>query len=183
VSITASEDFEPAISLQGHYAGAVTRLVAFVVDQTTATALFAAGTAIAAWCLSLVLPPDFSFDRRTGVAAVLFVGWLFIYYAYAWSVSGKTLGMALMGIQVVQRDGSAVTPKHGVKRTVAFPVTFLTLGIGFLPIMFGRERRAMHDGFADTAVVYAWDARAARLRFLARQNNAGPRPVDTGVSR
>jgi len=32
-----------------------------------------------------------------------------------------------------------------------------------------RERRALHDLIAGTAVVYAWDARAARLRFLARQ--------------
>jgi hypothetical protein len=31
-----------------------------------------------------------------------------------------------------------------------------------------RERRALQDLIADTAVVYAWDARAARLRILAR---------------
>ena len=29
------------------------------------------------------------------------------------------------------------------------------------------ERRAWHDLLAGTAVVYAWDARAARLRWLA----------------
>ena len=36
---------------------------------------------------------------------------------------------------------------------------------------------ALHDLIAGTAVVYAWDARAARLRFLARQaETARPRP-------
>jgi hypothetical protein len=48
----------------------------------------------------------------------------------------------------------------------------MTLGLGFLPIVTGRHRRALHDAIAGTAVVYSWDARAARLRFLARQQNA-----------
>jgi hypothetical protein len=33
--------------------------------------------------------------------------------------------------------------------------------------------RAPHDLIAGTAVIYAWDARAARLRFLARQAGIG----------
>ncbi|MGH3277214.1 MAG: hypothetical protein ACRDNZ_23155, partial [Streptosporangiaceae bacterium] len=36
-----------------------------------------------------------------------------------------------------------------------------------------REHRALHDLIAGTAVIYAWDARAARLRFLARQADVG----------
>ena len=32
-----------------------------------------------------------------------------------------------------------------------------------------RRHRALYDLIAGTVVVYAWDARAARLRFLARQ--------------
>ena len=31
---------------------------------------------------------------------------------------------------------------------------------------------ALHDRIARTAVVYSWDARAARLRWLARQESA-----------
>jgi hypothetical protein len=32
-----------------------------------------------------------------------------------------------------------------------------------LGIVFGRERRAWHDHFARTAVVYDWGSRTARL--------------------
>ncbi len=46
----------------------------------------------------------------------------------------------------------------------------LDLGLGFLGILFGRVRRALHDSIAGTAVVYTWDARAARLRSLARES-------------
>lgn len=56
---------------------------------------------------------------------------------------------------------------------------FLLMGVGFLGILVQREHRALHDLIAGTAVIYAWDARAARLRFLARQADIGA----TGSSR
>jgi hypothetical protein len=54
-------------------------------------------------------------------------------------------------------------------RSLTFPLGFLTLGLGFLGILVQREHRALYDLIAGTAVVYAWDARSARLRYLARQ--------------
>jgi len=170
VTITTPADFASDVSLQGHYAGAVTRTAAFALDQTVATVIYALATALVAWLIDLVVSPDYTIEPHNGVAGVIFVLWLFVYYAYPWSVSGKTLGMAVLGIRVVQRDGAPTTPRSGVIRTLVLPITFLTLGIGFLPILFGRERRALHDAAAGTAVVYDWDARAARLRFLARRN-------------
>jgi len=52
---------------------------------------------------------------------------------------------------------------------LAFPLSFLLLGLGFVGIVIGRERRALHDVIAGTTVVYDWDARSARLRLLTRQ--------------
>ena len=43
---------------------------------------------------------------------------------------------------------------------LAFPLSFLLFGLGFLLILVQRERRALHDLIAGTAVVYDWDARA-----------------------
>jgi len=43
------------------------------------------------------------------------------------------------------------------------------LGLGFVGILMGNRRRALHDVIAGTAVIYSWDARAARLRFLSRR--------------
>jgi uncharacterized RDD family membrane protein YckC len=57
---------------------------------------------------------------------------------------------------------------------VVFPLSFLLCGLGFLGILVQREHRALHDLIAGTAVVDAWDARAARLRFLARQPELAP---------
>ncbi len=48
------------------------------------------------------------------------------------------------------------------------PLGFVTLGLGYIWALVDRRRRALHDMLAGSAVVYDWDARAARLRFLAR---------------
>lgn len=158
-----------AVNQQGHYAGAVTRLAAFAVDQSVATAAFAVATAVITWALHLVTAGEVDWSPQPWVTGIFYFSWLFIYYAYPWAVSGKTFGMALLGIRVVARDGAATTPRHAALRTLALPLSFMTLGLGFVPIVTGRHRRALLDKIAGTAVVYSWDARAARLRFLARQ--------------
>ena len=161
-----------AISQQGHYAGAVSRLAAFVLDQSVATLAFSVGTAVVAWTISLVTSDQLDVEMTGILSVVAYAIWLFIYYTYPWAMSGKTVGMAVLGIRVVTAEGAPIGAKAAAKRTLALPLSFLTLGIGFLPILFGRERRAMHDYIAATAVVYAWDAQAARWRFLARREPA-----------
>ncbi|MCP4437263.1 MAG: RDD family protein [Actinomycetia bacterium] len=163
-----------AISQQGHYAGAVSRLAAFVLDQTVATAAFSLGTAAVAWSVSLVTNHEFDVELTGILSLIAYSIWLFLYYSYPWAMSGKTLGMAVLGIRVVTAEGASIGGRTAATRTIALPLTFLTLGIGFLPILFGRDRRAMHDHIAGTAVVYAWDARAARWRFLAQRSSEEP---------
>jgi uncharacterized RDD family membrane protein YckC len=165
-----------AISQQGHYAGAVSRLAAFVVDQSIATTAYSIGTAVVAWCIALVTNQEIDVSITGWVSVIGYVLWLFLYYAYPWAMSGKTLGMTLLGIRVVTSRGAPIGARTAAVRTLALPLSFLTLGIGFLPILFGRERRALHDRIAGTAVVYAWDAQAARWRFLARSAEVGLQP-------
>jgi len=76
--------------------------------------------------------------------------------------------MAVFGVQVVRDDGGDVSERRAALRTLALPLSFLLLALGFLVIMFGDRRRALHDVIAGTTVIYARDARAARLRFLSR---------------
>ena len=75
--------------------------------------------------------------------------------------------MALFGVRIVTDDGADASGRRAVVRTLAFPLSFLFLGQGFAGILLGDRRRALHDVIAGTAVIYSWDARAARLRFLS----------------
>jgi uncharacterized RDD family membrane protein YckC len=168
--MSRAREHDAAITLQGHYAGAVTRLAAFAIDQTVATTAFSVATAVLAWTVSLVTSSDVKITGTWWTIGIYLL-WLFLYYAYPWSVSGKTVGMALLGIRVVRADGSRCGPRAAAVRALTLPLGFLTLGLGFLGILIGREHRALYDRIAGTAVVYAWDAKAAGWRFLARQGN------------
>jgi uncharacterized RDD family membrane protein YckC len=108
------------------------------------------------------------FDRYDTWVVVAYVVWAFIYFAHWWGLNGKTPGGGLFGVQVLTEDGRDVSGRRAIGRTLAFPLSFLILCLGFLGILLGDRRRALHDVIAGTVVVYSWDARAARLRFLSR---------------
>jgi uncharacterized RDD family membrane protein YckC len=159
---------EMTVGRQGHYAGAVSRLVAFAADIGASWGLYLLFSALLDFAVRLVSGHSYTLtNHRIAAFSVLGV-WLFLYFSYQWAVSGKTLGMALFGIQVVTAEGGPITPRQAVLRTIGLALTLLTLGIGFLGIVYQRERRALDDFVAGTAVVYDWDAKAARLRWLAR---------------
>jgi uncharacterized RDD family membrane protein YckC len=155
--------------LEGHYAGIVTRFAAFAIDLVTIFALFTLGGHLVEYLLTVLLGESVRLEEAPVASLVALVIWVFIYFAYPLAASGRTFGMAAMGVRVVRADGSDLDASHAVIRVLALPFSFLLLGLGILLILLRRDRRALHDLVAGSAVVYAWDARAARLRFLARR--------------
>lgn len=165
-------------SLVGHYAGPVSRLAGYVLDASISTLVFTLVVTVSVFLVNLVFGTDISDDSLPGwVWAGGFLGWLLIYYGYCWAAAAKTPGMALVGVRIVRRDGAELRPGRGLARALAYPLSFLTLGIGFVGIVIGREHRALHDVIAGTTVVYEWDARSARLRFLVRNRDPEATPM------
>ncbi len=161
---------EMTVGRQGHYAGAASRIVAFAADVGASWGLYTLGVALLNAAIKLITGRSYTLTNHQGVAFVALTLWEFFYYTYQWAVSGKTLGMAVFGLQVVTKEGGPIKPGQAALRTIGLAVTlFLTVGIGFLGIVFQRERRGLDDFIAGTAVVYDWDARAARLRWIARK--------------
>ena len=161
------------VSSQGNYAGSVSRFLAFVVDAAVSAGLFALGLAATSLVVQVVTGHSVSWSRTNIVVAIIFVAWEFFYFGYSWAASGRSFGMAVLGVRVVRADGTPLEPRQGVVRALVFPLSFLFCGLGFLGIIVQREHRALHDLIAGTAVIYSWDARAARLRFLAREAEVG----------
>ena len=164
------------VSYQGNYAGSVSRFAAYAIDLAVSSAVFSLALAAISYGVHIVTGHSVTWNHDSPVVAVLYVLWQFTYFGYSWAVSGRTFGMALVGLRVVRSAGTPLDPRHGVLRALVFPLSFLFFGLGFLGILVQREHRALHDLIADTAVVYGWDARAARLRFLARQAELTPPP-------
>ncbi len=160
---------ERDLGLQGCYAGVATRMAAFAIDVITALTLFALASSVVEYVVSALVGSDVRLRDAPIIAGILLAAWWVFYSAYPLAQAGRTLGMVVVGLRVVRGDGSDLDARHAIVRVLVFPLSFLFLGLGFVLILFRRDRRALHDLLAGTAVVYAWDARAARLRFLAKR--------------
>ncbi|HKY14601.1 MAG TPA: RDD family protein [Microthrixaceae bacterium] len=169
--MTAVDTPDLSVSQQGHYAGVVTRLVALIIDQTTASLVLAIAFVLTEGAIDVVVEGEYQLELPPWLAASVSAVWFFIYYAYSWAASGKTFGSALLGLRVVATDGSPIGPRRAAIRTLALPLSLLTFGLGFLLALVQRQRKALQDVIAGTVVVYDWDARSARLRFLAAQRD------------
>jgi uncharacterized RDD family membrane protein YckC len=157
-------------SLEGHYAGPITRLLAATADGF-----------IAFWVFNLLITltvffwdalTDGGLDAPENVALAWGAGmavWLVFYNGVCWSVWWKSPGMGLLGIRVVNRDGSDLTIRSAWLRALVYPLSVTIAAIGLIGIVIGRERRSLHDVVATTTVVYDWSARTARWHELARQ--------------
>jgi uncharacterized RDD family membrane protein YckC len=65
-----------------------------------------------------------------------------------------TFGKRLMGIYVGNPDGSKLSPKKSLARALASMLTSATLGLGFLLIIFTKEKTALHDFICQTRVFH-----------------------------
>lgn len=157
------------VSVQGQYAGSVSRFAAYLTDLIASTVLYWIALQFVSFVAQTATGSPVSWHRNKIAVLVTYIAWQFLYSGFQWAADGSTWGMALLGVQVVRADGTRLHPWQGWVRSLTFPLGFLTLGLGFLGILVQREHRALYDLIAGTAVVYAWDARAARFRYLARQ--------------
>lgn len=172
----AGAKVEPVEGRQGHYAGSVSRLAAFAADVGASWGLFTLGAAALTFTIDLASDTKFTVNGHRVASLIAVVIWEFLYFAYQWTLGGRTIGMAILGIRVVKTDGSPIGTRQAVIRTLTLPLSIIVVGLGLLGILTNRRRYAWHDRFAKTAVVYSWDARAARLRWLARQKPASAVP-------
>jgi uncharacterized RDD family membrane protein YckC len=156
----------PASANQGHYAGAVSRLLAYGLDLLVITASYAATLALVEFAITAATPWHPEFQEHWAVIAGQLI-WAAVYFGGSWIAFARSPGMSLFGLRIVRSDGSALDRRQAIIRLVSFPLGFLTLGFGFLGIVFGRTHQALYDRIARTAVVYDWDAEAAKLRHLA----------------
>jgi uncharacterized RDD family membrane protein YckC len=164
------------VTLQGHYAGFVTRFGAFVIDLVAIVLIHDIFGSAVQFLVSTLSGDNFTLRQVSVLPWLSFTIWVILYCTYPVAAVGKTLGMAIVGLRVVKPDGSPVGARGAILRFLFLPLSFVTLGIGFLMILFRRDHRALQDCLGGTSVIYAWDARSARIRFLAQEESSGAVP-------
>ncbi len=125
---------------------------------------FTLGVGLGTFLVNLLTP--LTVDPVDGAGPWWFAGlvaWAATYGVASLATVARTPGKAVIGLRVVRRDGSPLEPRRAVLRLLAFPLTFLTVGVGFVGLLVGRESRALHDVLVGTAVVYDWGDRPAEL--------------------
>lgn len=152
----------PAGEVSGRYAGPFSRLLAFAIDTGVVAASFAIGSAVIGYLVQLISGHRLERSNGTGWS-IAWLAWWFVYLWVSLAVTGRTVGKGLVGLRVVAADGSAVSQRQAFVRVIAFPLSFLLFGIGFLMILIHRQRRALHDVIAGTCEVYDWGDRPAEM--------------------
>ena len=159
-------------SLQGHYAGFVSRAVAVAIDLW----IIAVVTVIVSWASLSLLEyvaidvrdcPPIESDVGQGAFLCLALQWTgialgvsfpSIYALFFWTVTGQTPGKAVMGVRIVRLDGSPMTLLTSIVRGLGYSISLASVGLGFLLVLSDNRRQALHDKFARTCVIYSWDA-------------------------
>ncbi len=149
--------------VSGYYAGPLSRLLAYLIDSFVVFTGAGLITTIIIGSINVVLEADLQWDWRAGVLGfVAFSIWFFLYFWVGVAISGRTPGMSVLGIKVVEREGPPVRPSHAAIRALVMPISIATV-VGVLGIVFDARQRALHDVAAKTAVVYDWGDRPAEL--------------------
>jgi uncharacterized RDD family membrane protein YckC len=152
------------MEVSGYYAGPLSRAAALAGDIAAATAAFTAGAAALSWLLATVLNIELGTSEMRGpLWALAFGVWFFLYWWVPTTIAGRTPVMLLAGLRIVSRDGSPLRPGKALIRTLTLPLSLLFFGLGGIGVVLDRERRALHDLFAGSAVVYDWGGRPAEL--------------------
>lgn len=152
------------IVVSGRYAGPIARLLAYVVDGAVVVLLVSGAYALTDFVAGQLLGLAIDLDRGAGLlGALTLLGAGTTYQAVALAVDGRTVGKALLGLRVVDRTGRPLRGRQALARAVLYPLSFVVVGLGLVGVVVHRERRALHDLLAGTAVIIDWGDRRAEL--------------------
>jgi uncharacterized RDD family membrane protein YckC len=75
------------------------------------------------------------------------------YFIAFTAVGGQSIGKMALGIKVISQEDTSVPIGRATVRTLAYLVSALPLGAGFLPGVISADRLALHDRLAHTRVI------------------------------
>ena len=132
-------------------AGAMSRMLAAVVDGGLLLMLDAAVLYFTLRLLGLTMAEVAELPMLPLIAFFLLLnGGYFIAFT---SVGGQSIGKMALGIKVISQEESAVPVGRATVRTLAYLVSALPLGAGFIAGVMSGDGLALHDRLAHTRVV------------------------------
>jgi uncharacterized RDD family membrane protein YckC len=156
-------------SLAGYPAGFVSRLVAFLIDVMILLLVYTIGSAAVTGTLNLFGLTDLvrqflasgAILAQVAIALIGLSSFLLIagYGILSWYLTGETIGHALVGIEVVDIAGGRVSLTRAIRRMIGVYVAAIPFFIGFIWVLFNKDRRGWHDSIGGTYMVHDWPAK------------------------
>jgi uncharacterized RDD family membrane protein YckC len=131
-------------------------LLAWLAGKLTGLALPAAHSATIDYWLDLFLAGDPALWGALGLGAAIAAVYLLVFQV----TMGRTLGMRVMDLKVIDVFGDPPSAWRAGARTLGYFANLLTIGLGFVWVAFDPEKRGLHDWLAGTYV--ARDRRGGR---------------------
>jgi uncharacterized RDD family membrane protein YckC len=79
---------------------------------------------------------------------------MFLYLTIAIGMYGKTVGMRMFALELIDADENDYPTFHqAAVNSAVYLLTLPFLGAGFVPMLFNEEQRAAHDLAAGTIIV------------------------------
>ena len=155
---------------EGQYAGGITRLLALLADIGAGWGLYLLFVAGVQAAIKLFTGSSYSLSNHRVAGIITLSIWTFVYFAFQWATSGRTIGMAILGARVVTVEGKSLSNRSAMLRAVVLPFSIVLWPITLFEIVLRSDRRTLHDDAAGTVVVYFWEARGASVPWLQKDD-------------
>ena len=147
----AAGDSQPAQQSGEMLAPPVSRILAALVDVTLLVILDASILYLTLRLLGLAT--DHIFELPLLPLAAFFLLLNGGYFTAFTAVGGQSIGKMALGIKVISHEDDRVPIGRAIVRTLAYLVSALPLGAGFIPGVVSADRLTLHDRLAHTRVV------------------------------
>jgi uncharacterized RDD family membrane protein YckC len=140
--------------------GLASRLAAFLVDIFVMSLACLFSTQAIALTAEFFRLGAFPIGQRLVAIAsrVTIVLIIALYLPLSWTLTGQSIGKAILGLRVVRVRREGTTTKLSLPRSMlrflGYWLSAFPLGFGFLWGLFDAEHRTLHDRLAGTRVVY-----------------------------
>jgi uncharacterized RDD family membrane protein YckC len=157
----------------------VSRLVANAIDAVVVVVLVSVAYLSAAGLSFFFDPQDFEFPKpHLLLTTSLSTGVIAVYLALGWWISGRTPGKQVVGLRVVDRDGSSI----GLGRSLARAVACLLFPLGLLWSAFSLRQASIQDLVLNTTVIYDWERHLAHHRSVTPPSPVAGDPMRSRIS-
>ena len=135
--------------------GFLTRLVAYIIDWI----IIAVGALIIFAIFGLSgfsagqTTSGVTFTAMNAIGLILVIVWSVGYEIFFWSTKGQTPGKMIMGIKIVTTDGGSIGVGKAILRLIGYAISGIVFFLGFLWIIWDKEKQGWHDKIAGTYVV------------------------------